>query len=315
MDMQQTSTSDGHDTRVLRLTANDLEHRVVLWSPENATDTAEPARVARNGTAQPMVVLIHGFMDAAATWERVGVALARAGYRVAAPDMRGFGEGARVPKGGYYHFADYVFDVADIVEALSPNEPVLLVGHSMGGTVATLFAGTFPERVTRLANLEGLGPPDNDFDVAPVRMRSWIDQVRRSRRQRGGKVTFSREDALVRLAANHPNVPRSTLEELLPALTTDEGDGRVSWHFDALHRTTSPQPFYAKQLMAFARRITAPTLFVSGGPSGFHPPDEDERLASFASHRRIELADAGHMMHWTRPDALAAELVGFFREP
>ncbi|HEY8079264.1 MAG TPA: alpha/beta hydrolase, partial [Labilithrix sp.] len=149
-------------TRVL---ANGLEHNVLEW---NAASDAKP---------RGAVLLVHGFMDAAATWDRVAPKLAAAGLRVLAPDMRGFGEGARVAPGGYYHFVDYVFDLADLALALSP-EPFALVGHSMGGTVATMLAGTFPERVTRLVSMEGLGPPDHGFDAAPVRMRAWIEQVR-----------------------------------------------------------------------------------------------------------------------------------------
>jgi pimeloyl-ACP methyl ester carboxylesterase len=53
-------------------------------------------------------------------------------------------------------------------------------------------------------------------------------------------------------------------------------------------------------------------LFVSGGPLGFHPPDEEERLSAFARLERREIESAGHMMHWTRPDEVARLLSSFF---
>lgn len=285
----------------LRLSANGLEHHVLEWSP---SPTARPSAATRT------VVLVHGYMDAAGTWDRVAPRLVDAGMRVLAPDMRGFGEGARAREGAYYHFSDYVFDLADVVDALSPGEPVALVGHSMGGTITTLLSGTYPERVARLANLEGLGPPDHPFETGPMRMRSWIESVRRTR-ARPDRTTFTRDEALVRLAANHPHVPRDVLEGRLPHLVRDEGGGRLAWRFDPLHRTTSPVPFFAKLFVEFAKRVTCPVLFVSGGPTGFHPPDEDERLAAFASLERSEIPDAGHMMHWTRPDETASALVSF----
>ncbi len=227
--------------------------------------------------------------------------------------MRGFGQGARAPSGSYYHFADYVFDLADLTLAVAPDEPVMLVGHSMGGTIATLFSGTYPERVSRLAILEGLGPPDNPFEMGPMRMRSWIDQVRRVREREGeGRTpTFTREEARRRLAANHPNVPPEVLAHRLPHLVRDEGDDRVAWRFDPLHKTTSPVPFFSRLFVQFARKVTCPVLFVSGGPTGFHPPDEEERLAAFATLAREEIEDAGHMMHWTRPEEVARILQGF----
>lgn len=264
------------------------------------------------------VVLVHGFMDAAGTWDLVAPSLTAQGLRVLAPDMRGFGQGPRVARGGYYHFVDYVFDLADLVEALAPGEPVAVVGHSMGGTISTLFAGTFPERVARLAVLEGVGPPDNPWEMGPTRMRGWIEQVRASRARGKGdgkdpRATFTREEALRRMAANHSTVPKEVLAHRLPHLAEEDGEGRLSWRFDPLHRTTSPMPFFAKLFVEFAKKVTSPVLFVSGGPLGYHPVDEDERLAAFALCKRAELAGAGHMLHWTQPDALSALLLDHLR--
>lgn len=297
--------------------ANELVHHVLEWP--GAPGAAEA------GSAASTVVLLHGFMDAAGTWDLVAPKLAAAGHRVLAPDLRGFGRGARVPPGGYYHFADYVFDVTELVDRLAPAGQagqagqVAVVGHSMGGTVATLYAGTLPARVRRLAVIEGLGPPDMDPDVAPVRMQAWIDGVRRVREARAGRETrargsFPRAEALRRLALNHPGVPADVLATRLPHLAEERpGDGpdHVTWRSDPLHRTTSPVPFFADVFEAFARRVTCPVLFVSGGEKGFHPPDEAERLAAFAQRRQVVVEDAGHMVHWTQPDALASTLAGF----
>jgi len=251
-------------------------------------------------------------MDAAGTWDRVAPGLAAAGHRVLAPDMRGFGLGPRVGEGSYYHFVDYVFDLADLVDALREDDaPVALVGHSMGGTITTLLAGAFPERVARLAILEGVGPPDNPFEVGPIRMRSWIEQVRKARARGDAGPTFSRAEAMMRLSANHSGVAEDVLADRLQHLAAESADGRLSWHFDPLHRTVSPTPFFAKLFVEFARKVTCPVLFVSGGPTGFHPPDEEERLQAFASLARDELPGAGHMMHWTEPGPLAALLTRF----
>ena len=288
---------------VLRVPANGLEHNVLEWLP------AGGARSRAENDGVRTVVLVHGFMDAGGTWDQVAPTLAAAGLRVLAPDMRGFGDGARVPAGGYYHFVDYVFDLADLVEQLSPGEPIALVGHSMGGTIATLFAGTFPERVARLAIIEGVGPPDNPWEVGPVRMRGWIEQVRASRARGDRRPTLAREEALKRMAANHPKVAPEVLAHRLPHLAADAGAGRVTWQFDALHRTTAPMPFFAKLFMEFAKKVTCPVLFVSGGAQGFHPPDEAERLAAFATCERAELGDAGHMVHWTQPEQLSKLLL------
>jgi pimeloyl-ACP methyl ester carboxylesterase len=289
----------------LRVEANGLEHRVLEWAASGAP---------KAGSSTGTVVLVHGFMDAAGTWDRVAPVLAEQGYRVLAPDMRGFGDGDRAPRGSYYHFPDYVADLAELVDTLSPGEPVALAGHSMGGTITTLFAGSFPEVVVRLANLEGLGPPDNPFEMGPIRMRRWIEELR-GVRARGELAPLRREDARRRLVTNHPGVPRDVLDHRLPHLVRDvvdrEGASRVMWRYDPLHRTTSPMPFFAKLFVEYAKLVTCPVLFVSGGATGFHVADEDARLAAFAHVDRATLEGAGHMMHWTQPHELADLLTSF----
>jgi pimeloyl-ACP methyl ester carboxylesterase len=184
----------------------------------------------------------------------------------------------------------------------------------MGGVIATLFAGTFPERVTRLAVLEGAGPPDNPWEAGPQRMRRWIDQVRASRAQaaHASGAGMTRDEALKRLTVNHPQVATSVLESRLAALADSRQDGvsvRYKWCFDPVHRTTSPTPFFAKLFVEFAKRVTCPVLFVSGGPTGYHTPDEADRILAFHECAVCELHNAGHMMHWTQPEALSDGLL------
>jgi pimeloyl-ACP methyl ester carboxylesterase len=289
----------------LRVEANGLRHRVLVWEPIRALPDDAPVRT---------IVLVHGFMDAAGSWDLVAPLLAKAGFRVFAPDMRGFGESAQAPIGSYYHFADYVADLAALIEAVAGDQPIGLVGHSMGGTITTLYTGTFPERVARFANLEGLGPPDNPFEVGPTRMRSWIVQTRKAR-SRSETTAMRPEQALERLAGTHPNIPldvlRGRIVHLVTAAPTAEGDAGVRWRFDPLHRTVSPTPFFAKSFVEFIKHIRCPVLFVSGGPMGYHPEDEQDRMGAFADLRRAELEGAGHMMHWTQPQELAGLLLEF----
>jgi pimeloyl-ACP methyl ester carboxylesterase len=289
--------------------ANGLSHAVLRWGAAlpSASDGARDGRV---------VLLLHGFMDAAGTFSAVAPRLAAAGHVVYAPDFRGFGAGARLPSGAYYHFADYVFDLAEIVAHVTQGakERVTVVGHSMGGTVATLYTGSFPERVAKLVNMEGLGPPELAASTAPLRMRRWVEEVQKVRATEASGAhgrPMSEDDALSRLAMNHGRIPKDILRAQLPHLTRKREDGSLAWAFDPLHRTPSPTPFSAQVFRAFARAVTCPVLFVSGGPHGFHPPDEDERLSEFSELTQKELPDAGHMMHWTEPTALAELLLGF----
>jgi len=300
----------------LHVEANGLRHHVMEWVVEWGRGNGGVGRGAALSLEgeRGAALLIHGFQDAAASWELTAPHLIEAGLRVIAPDLRGFGSAPRAPSGSYYHFPDYIADVAEIVEALVPREePLFVVGHSMGGTVATLYAGTYPERVTKLAVLEGLGPPDNPYEVAPDRMRRWIEDMRRYRQPGQAKPLASVDEAARRLGTSHPHVARDVLLDRARHLVEPIGDGReVAWRFDPVHRSTSPFPFFAGSFRAFASRVTCPVLVVGGGPTGYTVPDYDERARAFKDATLTEIADAGHMMHWTRPAELGRALVGFW---
>ena len=241
--------------------------------------------------------------------------LARAGLRVLAPDMRGFGDGPRVPAGAYYYFPDYVSDLAALLQAEAKGVPLLLIGHSMGATIVTYFAGAFPERLTKLALIDGVGPPDNPANVAPHRMRRWIEGAYEA--PTDGRKLMTRAEALLRLKRFNPLVGEAVLTRKLPQLScaadgANAATDAIVWRGDSLHMTTSPLPFYAETYKAFAAQVTCPVLHVSGGSRGFHVPDEEERLASFARLTRATL-EGGHALHWTKPHELSAALVDFWR--
>jgi pimeloyl-ACP methyl ester carboxylesterase len=280
------------------VTVRGLRLRLHRWSPEGA----------RRG---PLVLLLHGFLDAASTFEGIGERLAQLGLEVAAPDLRGFGESDRIGAGGYYHFPDYVADVEALLTALGESS-VALVGHSMGGGVATLFAGTRPERVARLVVLEGWGPMHAPPALAVDQMRRHLNDL--TRVDRAGRPLGSMAEAVDRLAASHPRIPREVLATRAEKLVRREADGRLFWAWDPLHRTTAPTPFQAAVYASFLSAIACPTLSISGGSHGWHPPDEEERLALVRDLRRAEIPDAGHMMHWTAPETVVAVLGPFLLE-
>jgi len=146
-----------------------------------------------------------------------------------------------------------------------------------------------------------------------------VDQMRRhlrdlARVERAGRPLASLDDAVDRLAASHPRIPREVLASRAARLVRRDAEGRLVWAWDPLHRTTSPTPFHAAVYGSFLSAIACPTLSISGGPHGWHPPDEEERLALVRDLRRAEIPDAGHMMHWTAPGAVAAILVPFLLE-
>ena len=285
--------------------ANGLAHHVVEWGP--------PVEAGR-----PTVLALHGFLDLAWGWRLVAERLAAAGMTVLAPDLRGHGETQRIGAGGAYHFVDYLFDVADLVDALVPG-PLHLIGHSMGGALASYFTGTYPARVDKLVVMEGIGLPEEPVTAFPLRTEEWITTTRRARARRP-RVHADLDAATARMLEQDGKCPPDFARFLAERGTVPAPDGRgLVFRHDPLHLSRGPTPFRLDMAESYWRRIACPVLFVDGSESPFaHLPDLERRYASFGdgtrAHRRLTLEGAGHMMIRHRPEELARGLVEFLSE-
>jgi len=260
------------------------------------------------------LILVHGFLDQAYSWQRFVTALQRRLTPppwIIAPDCRGHGDSGWVGAGGYYHFPDYVFDLDCIVRVLRITQ-FTLIGHSMGGTISFLYAGTFPERVVRLVLVEGIGPMGMSFSDAPLRMERWIAEVH-ARGRHHFREYKSIEAGAAQLAQSNPRIDRQLAQELAHTGMKKNSNGKWVWKFDPLHRTTAPQPFYTAQAIAFLRRIVCPVLLVEGKESRqSRRPDRQERYDAIANCRRLVIDGAGHMVHQDKPAELAEAAAVFF---
>lgn len=259
------------------------------------------------------VVLLHGFLDSAWGFSRVVSAGLSQRFHILAPDMRGHGDSDRIGAGGYYHFMDYVADVDELVRALGRRR-VSFIGHSMGGTIASYYAGAFSDAVHRLALLEGLGPPCAETPM-PERIRGWIEGWRRAR-TREPTTYASLEEAAARLRARDRLLDEAQSIELAGRATRATPGGRLRFKHDPLHLTTGPYPFRVDLAEPIWRAIRAPTLIIHGGESELplSAAESARRVANFRRAREEVLPGAGHMMQRHEPRALAALLAPFLAE-
>jgi pimeloyl-ACP methyl ester carboxylesterase len=250
------------------------------------------------------VLILHGFLDQGAAWREVAVRLSEALDRpVVAPDHRGHGLSDHVGPGGWYHFWDYVADVDTIVDQL--GGVVDLIGHSMGGTVASLFAASRPDKVRRLVLIEGLGPPDG-ADHALERARAFLDD--RAAPPRHGSFATPR-DAADRLQRQNDLDPALALA-LAERVLTAHPEG-WTWAWDARHRGRAPTPFREDVHLAMLSMVRAPTLLIEGQRSPWRPPGIEARRDAVAGARYVLLPAAGHNPHHDDPATLAEVLTDF----
>jgi len=263
----------------------------------------------------PTVVLVHGGRDHARNWDWVARDLRR-DFHVIAPDLRGHGD-SQWAIGGMYAVADFVLDIANLIEALGERE-IFLVGHSLGGAISLMYSGIHPERVRKLVAIEGLGPPPALLaklrDRPPSqRMREWIEQMRGlAARQPRRYATL--EDAAARMREENEFLSDEQARHLTIHSVNRNEDGTFSWKFDNYVRSFAPYRFDVDDMRALWARIECPTLLVRGADSWASDPEQDGRIQPFQNARLETVPKAGHWVHHDQLDAFLAAVRAFFAE-
>jgi pimeloyl-ACP methyl ester carboxylesterase len=265
-------------------------------------------RWARPGA--PKMILLHGWMDLSASFQFLVDEL-KGEWDVYAPDWRGYGL-SDWGREDQYWFADYLADLDFLLQEISP-EKANLVGHSLGGNVACLYAGIRPDRVAKLVNLEGFGMPATRPDQAPKRYARWLDELQD---QPGLKPYGSFEALALRLREGNKRLSPEKSQFLSQHWGKEEG-GQVVLRSDPAHKVVNANLYRLDEALACWREVTAPVLWVDAAQSdtlkriGLDDARHAERRAAFRSLRHKTVADAGHMLHHDQPAAVARLVEAF----
>ncbi len=277
-------------------------------------------------SALPPLVLLHGWMDVAASYQFMIDAFSSAflgGRTIIAPDWRGFGKTAPsqpASKADSYWFPDYLADVDFLLDHYVQAQPVDLVGHSMGGNVAMMYAGVRPARIRKLVNLEGFGLAASQPAQAPARYGKWMDELKSL--QRGELALKCYGDAAGvarRLMKTNPRLSKDKADWLASHWSSPNAQGQWEILGDAAHKITSANLYRAEEALAIYRCISAPVLAVEALDDSlakwwagkYTLADYHERLKQVPQATVAVIEDAGHMLHHDQPEALARLIEGF----
>jgi pimeloyl-ACP methyl ester carboxylesterase len=255
----------------------------------------------------PMLFMLHGWMDVSASFQFLVDAL-RGDWRVVAPDWRGFGLTEWAKHGGYW-IPDYFADLEYLLAHFQPDAPATLVGHSMGGNVAAMYAGIRPERVAKLVNLEGFGLAGARAEQAPQRYARWLDELAEEKPSFRDYDSF---DALAeRLRARNSRLTQERALFLARHWGRAKPDGRVELASDPAHKLVNPVLYRLEEAEACWRSVSAPVLWISGAESTIPevlkltPQALAARKACFSRLVEKVIPEAGHMVHHDQPERLA----------
>jgi len=241
----------------------------------------------------PPLIALHGWLDNAGSFARIAPLLASKRH-VVALDLRGHGRSSHLPPGVWYHYVDYFDDLRATLDHFGWPRAEFL-GHSLGGTLASLFAATHPERVEQLLLVEALGP----LTVEPIdtlaQLRRGVDERAAFAQRRPLRVFADVASAIsLRMAA-------SALTEDAARALVERGvqvvDGGVVWSSDPRLTLASPQRYTEAQVLAMLAGIRAPTLLMLADPTTSYLPDAmmASRAAQVPDIEVVRLAGSHHL--------------------
>ncbi|PIT72722.1 alpha/beta hydrolase [Limnohabitans sp. G3-2] len=277
------------------------------------------------GSPQPgatPLVLAHGWMDVAASWQFMVDAFSEAFVsqrHIIAMDWRGYGL-TEAPVTDSYWFPDYLADLDALLDQLYPGQAIDLVGHSMGGNVVMMYAGSRPERIRRLVNLEGFGMAATSAAQAPSRMTQWLNEIKAQREEVNALKPYADAAGVAaRLMKTNRRLGQGQADWLAQHWARPGPDGQWRILGDSAHKVINPYLFRVEEALAMYQRISAPVLAVEASDDSLSQwwkgqytlAEFHERLKSVPRLEKATIADAGHMLHHDQPHALASLLEGF----
>ena len=261
-------------------------------------------------TSQP-IFFLHGWMDVSASFQFVVDEL-KNNWRVIAPDWRGFGLSEWVEHD--YWFQDYIADLNFILETLAPNRPVPIVGHSMGGNIAAIFAGIKPNCVNSLILAEGFALRPSDPTRIISRHMRWLDSMTSPKRL---KPYTSFSEVSERLRVNNPKLTLDRANFLAKHWAKEQSPGHIVLRADPKHKNPSPFVYQPNEAIQCWKNIDCPVLWIHSDSDWLdifmkNRKDEiDQYRDAFKNLEEFTIEESSHMMHLDQPKQFAKAIENF----
>lgn len=243
--------------------------------------------------SRPPLIALHGWLDNAASFDALAPLLADL-WHVVALDLRGHGRSSHIAHGAWYHYVDYFDDIRGVLDHFGWVRADFL-GHSLGGTLASLFAAACPERVGELLLIEALGPLTSTLEDALPQLRRALDQHAAFAARRPLRVFAHLSEAVA------ARVQVNDLSESAARILVERGVRAVAggfvWSSDPRLTLASPQRYSEAQVLAMLGGIVARSVLVLADPATTYLPRAmmDARAAQVAGMRVVRLRGNHHL--------------------
>lgn len=254
---------------------------------------------------KPLVIALHGWLDNAASF--IPLAKYFNDYHLIAIDFIGHGLSSHRSPDAHYHQIDFVHDLHELVVTQGYKD-FILVGHSMGGIVASMYASSFPDFVSHYITIESFGPLTKTAKSSPAQMRESIEsRLKLAARDAKHPQNF---ETVVKARALAGDLTMDAAE-LLVNRNIYEQDGALRFRTDRRLRTISSLRVTDDQAQHFMQNIQCPTLVIMGDKGYEMMREKVKERFDWVEHLTQVTCKGGHHLHMDNPQEIADHILQF----
>lgn len=259
---------------------------------------------------KPLILALHGWLDNADSFALLAPLLED--YHIVAIDFPGHGFSVlpATPEPFSLHF--YVDVIAEVVEQLT-NQPLIIIGHSMGGAAASVFTAENPEKVTKLVLIDVLGPLSSDTLADHPTIETNAKKMQVAALHASSKVYPSFEEMVhIRMHANHLSYEQAVAMTQRGVVKTEQG---FQWRYDPRIAKASAFYYSEPQVLDLLAKIACPVLVVAGTEGIFKGRDFYQKRLDVMPDHHLILLEGHHHIHLEKSAKVMSEIKCFLDAP
>jgi pimeloyl-ACP methyl ester carboxylesterase len=254
---------------------------------------------------KPMILALHGWLDNAISFQPIAEYLSD--YYILALDITGHGLSSHRGNGAHYHLIDFAYDLHELIESQG-WQSFILMGHSMGGIISTIYASCFPEHVSKLISIESFGPMTKDAQSSPTQLRDSI--LSRLKAQQSEAKHPSSIERTVEARAKVGDIKLESARLLITRNIREENE-QLFFTTDRRLRTFSSLRMTESQAEAFVRNIQCPTLVITGTQGYESMRTVLHKRLNWVEDLTLAECEGYHHLHMDNPQPVAEKIIEF----